>query len=132
MSRPRAHHFRGQRSLRIALRTAHIGGVALLVGALHFRAPPRIPDGVWVVVFLSGTGILLDDLYRWRAHWFSMVQFWAMVLKFGLLIAAALVPEARLWCIWAALITASVISHAPGTVRHQRLWPSRGDATPQP
>lgn len=112
------HAYRGQRAVRITSRTVHIGAVAMLLGAVAFHEPP----GPWpALAVASGLVIVGDDLYKWRTAYLRMVQAWVIGAKLGLLALGSVFPSLLLPAMWAALVLGSVISHAPGRLRHRRL-----------
>ena len=114
-----SHKFRGQRALRIGVRTIHIGAGAMVLGAVAFRQAP----GGWApLLFVSGLGLVADDLYRYRLAWFRFAQAWIVLAKIGVLGWGIAVPEHRLVALWGVLIIGSVISHAPGNWRQYALW----------
>ncbi|MCB9765224.1 MAG: hypothetical protein H6739_35950 [Alphaproteobacteria bacterium] len=114
-----ARRYPGQRALRIALRTAHIGCAACTLGAAQFGAEA----GWWPAgLVLTGAGIVGDDLYRYGADWLRFVQGQVVLLKLGLVTLGAAVPSLLLPCLWTALILGGVISHAPGRIRQAALW----------
>ena len=121
MERPRAHHFPGQRVVRISARTVHIGAVAVLLGAAQLGRAGEVGAWVWPALIGSGGAIILDDIYRWRGYLWRMAQLWVLLAKFALLYVAMSVPSLLLPCLWGALLLGSVVSHAPGSVRHYDL-----------
>ncbi len=109
----------GQRALRIALRTAHIGcAVGTLGAALYGGEAGWWPAGL----ILSGAGIAADDLYRYGADWFRYVQGMTVLVKLGLVTLGAALPGLLLPSLWLALILGSLVSHAPGRIRQAALW----------
>jgi len=111
--------YRGQRALRIALRTLHIGAGSMVLGAAHFGGE----YGDWLVLLVfSGGGIVVDDFIRHGWDWLRFVHGWAVLIKFGLLGLGLAVPGLLIPCLWAALILGSLISHAPGKIRQAALW----------
>lgn len=108
--------------LRIALRTAHIGAAGLILGAAHLGAEDRLGPGVWMTLLLTGFGILADDAYKWREHLWRMGQLWMLLAKLALLGAGFAHRPLLLPMLWAVLVLGSVVSHAPGSVRHFELW----------
>ncbi len=117
---PDPRRYKGQRVVRIGLRTVHIGGACMVLGAAHFA---EVPPTAMTVLILSGLGIALDDLYKWGTVYLGMVQSWVVGTKLTLLLVAASVPEALLPCLWTALVLGSVVSHSPGRLRHWRPLP---------
>jgi hypothetical protein len=118
--------YRGQRWLRIALRTGHIAAAALILGAAHFVSP-EVARSHDAVALLVGTGgaILVDDAYRYGTKWLRMAQCWGALLKVALFCVGLVRAEWLLPCAWTALVLGSLVSHAPGDVRHYKLWGAR-------
>lgn len=115
---PDPQRYPGQRVVRIAARTVHIGAAGMLLGAAAFHQPA---DPWWEVVMLSGLVIIGDDLYKWGALYMRMVQFWVIVLKLGIVALGGLHPDLLFPCLWVVLVCGSVVSHMPGRFRHYRV-----------
>lgn len=114
---PDPRSYPGQRWVRIAARTAHLGAMAMVLGAAALGADP----GGWgPLVVLSGLVIVADDLFKWGGLYLRMVQAWVVGLKLVLLVVGLSRPTLLLPCLWAALVAGSVVSHAPGKLRHYR------------
>ncbi len=118
-----SRRFRGQRGIRTMVRTAHIGGVVVFMGAI-LGGGFSVVGGV--VLGLTGVYLVVDQLIRDGSAHIRFAVFWAVVLKIsaltvGFLHAAWLVP-----CLWFCLIVGGLISHAPGSVRHFSLWGEGG------
>lgn len=128
--RRRPRRFPGQRWLRIGVRTAHIGCVAMVMGAVVFGGEAR---GWLVGLVVTGALLVAEELYRYGLDWLRYLSAWAVVLKIGLLAAGLMFPERLPALLWAALIVGGVISHAPGRVRQFPLWGAPGPcATDRP
>lgn len=110
-----SRHYPGQRSLRIAARTVHLGAMAFVMVPALARAAVS-PDAVAILV-LSGGALVADDFYRYGVDLFRYAQFWAVVGKVALLLVALSVPGWAGQAMLMALVVGSVISHAPGKVR---------------
>jgi hypothetical protein len=120
---PKGRTFSGQRGIRIALRTVHIGGAAMLLGAISFGGDP----GRWPwALLLSGLLIMADDLFKYGLAWLRWMNFWVLAFKVAFLAAGIFRPDLLKWALWTALILGSLISHAPGSIRHRALWGKRG------
>ena len=120
-----ARHFPGQRLLRISLRTLHIAAAVIVLGAVHFdvEGEAALQATEWLgLLIASGAGILADDLYRYGPRWFGFAQFWASAAKVVLMAVALFLPDVRAACMWAALVVGSLISHAPGAIRHFEVF----------
>ena len=119
----RSNRYPGQRPLRIALRTIHLACVAMVIGAVGFGQNPE----AWVVMLvLSGIGIIADDLYKYGEDYFRFAQFWALIVKIGLVVLGSIFPEMMWLMLMGALVVGSVISHSPGAIRHFSLWGPKG------
>jgi len=113
----------GQRWVRIALRTLHIAAAAMVVGAaVHDGAYGMWPD----LLALSGLAIVADEIYKGGLDWFRYLHAWVVCAKVALAVFGALYPDWVLHALFAALVLGSVISHAPGRVRHFSLWGAPG------
>ncbi len=115
---PDPRRYPGQRGLRIAARTVHIGAAGMLLGAAAFHQPA---DPWWEVVMFSGLVIVGDDLFKWGPLYLRMVQFWVVALKLSLVVFGGLHPDLLLPALWVVLVCGSVVSHMPGRFRHRRL-----------
>ena len=115
--------YRGQRALRITFRTVHIGSIALLIGAATWD-PPLAPRHE--VCVLSGAVIVGDDVYKNGPDYFRFLQSWSVFAKLALLFAALTWKSVMGPALWIALVIGSVISHAPGRLRHLPLWGPKG------
>jgi hypothetical protein len=110
--------YRGQRWVRIALRTLHIAAAAMVIGAAAYGGS----WGIWPeLLALSGAGIVADELLKYGLDWLRYLQAWVVLAKVGLCAFGALHPEWLLHALFLALVLGSVISHAPGRVRQFAL-----------
>jgi hypothetical protein len=117
--------YRGQRWLRIGARTVHLISV-MFVGANAVIGQPLDEQAIAVLV-ASGMVLVGDDVVRYGSYVFRYLHFWAAVSKISLLSVALVQPEWTLSCLIAAVVVGSVISHAPGAVRH---WSFVGEPGP--
>lgn len=112
-------HFAGQRTLRIAARTVHLVAVAFVVGAaLYGESAP----GSGFALVASGAVMVTDDLWKYGADWLRYTQGWAVLLKVGLAVVAALSPPLAIPALVGAIVIGGVVSHAPGKVRQAAVW----------
>lgn len=106
------------RWLSIGIRTLHLASV---VGV--FSAPS--PDA-WAALLLgSGALLIADDLWRFGLDWLRWVQAWVILGKLGVFGVCALAGHPVVG-LWAALVLGSLISHAPGALRHAPLLGAPG------
>lgn len=114
---PDPRRYPGQRALRITARTAHIGTAALTLGAATFDGDAATWAGAALV---TGLVIVADDLFKWGLLYLRMLQSWVVIAKLALLLLGIARPALLLPCLWTALVLGSVVSHAPGKLRHLR------------
>ena len=105
------------RWLNIALRTAHIAAMGILVGGHAFDVPP---ERLKLSLFLTiGTGIALAAMESGaRLLWFHQGSGIMTLVKMALLCAVPLAWDYRLPILLAVIVIASVGSHMPGRYRH--------------
>ena len=105
------------RTLNIALRTAHIGSMGILLGGHAFDvAPERLKVILWLTI---GTGIALASVEsRFRLLWFHQGSGFMTMGKLALICAVPLAWDYRFPILLAVIVIASVASHMPGRYRH--------------
>jgi hypothetical protein len=117
-------HFRWGRWTQVLFRSAHIAGMALLVGALPFTTDHRaLRAAIWLTV-LSGLGLWALDLMKSCAVLFEGAGV-ALLLKLLCLALGFAFPQARFQWYLAAVVVASVGSHMPGRWRHYSFLEGR-------
>lgn len=110
------------RYVSVLVRTAHLASV---VGVFS-SALAGAPWGPWVAPLgISGLLLIGDDLWRFGVDWLRFLQAWVVLGKLGifLIFAAHDAPVAGLWI---AFLLGSIISHAPGELRHLPLFGDPG------
>lgn len=118
MRRDGARDFPGRVALIGLLRIVHVVGV-VGVGAAVTRGEPGAPF-LSALVF-SGLAIALLDHWARRNH-FTQAGGLAVMLKASVLVilfALGSFGETAFWCL---LVFSVAIAHAPGRVRHWRLF----------
>jgi len=111
--------YRGQRWVRITLRTMHLICV-MFVSAGVVSTKGIHPD--WLVgLVASGSGLILDDFIRYGSALFRYLQFWVTILKVFTLSLALSYPAQATQLFILAIILGSFISHAPGKIRQYAL-----------
>ncbi len=105
------------RALNIALRTAHIGAMGILVGGHAFDVTPeRLKVSLWLTI---GTGVALAAIEAGpRLSWFHQGSGLMTMAKSALLCAVPLAWDYRLPILLAVSVIASVGSHMPRRYRH--------------
>jgi hypothetical protein len=120
MTRPRdqVRNFPGRRAFNLTLRTAHLAGMVLLGAALLGGSSPQA--GVWLTL-ASGAGMFAGDLWANPAH-VREAAGCGVLLKLLMVAIMAIRPEWALTLFWSILAFSALLSHAPGTLRHRRLF----------
>ena len=105
------------RALNIALRTAHIGAMGVLLGGHAFNiAPERLHINLWLTI---GTGLALAAVEAGpRLLWFHQGRGLMTLTKLALLCAVPLFWEHRLSILLAVVVLASVGSHMSARYRY--------------
>lgn len=111
--------FPGRVALIGLLRIGHVAGV-VGVGAAVLRGDAAV--GIFVLMLIvSGAGIALLD--RWsNGAYLKQVSGLAVLLKAALLAALAAFGAFGAPAFWALLIFSVAIAHAPGRVRHRKIF----------
>lgn len=112
--------FPGRRISRAALRTVHILGGGVLVGACLFEQGPDTVHAWLLVAALSGLLLLATDLHASCAIVFE-VRGLAVLAKLALLVPVAYLPGWEVPLLVLILTIGAVSSHLSRGVRH-RLW----------
>jgi hypothetical protein len=105
------------RALNIALRTAHIGAMGILLGGHAFDvAPERLMVSLWLTI---GTGLGLAAVEAGpRLLWFHQGRGLVTMTKLALLCAVPLAWDYRLPILLTVIVLASVGSHMPARFRY--------------
>ena len=105
------------RALNIALRTAHIGAMGVLLGGHAFDVTPeRLKLSLWLTI---GTGVVLAAIEAGpRLSWFHQGCGLMTMAKVALICAVPLAWDYRLPILLAVIVIGSVGSHMPGRYRH--------------
>ena len=116
--RDNVRDFPGRRWLNLSLRTGHLAGVVLLGAAL--LGTGGITTGAWLTL-LSGVGMFAGDAWANPAHAREVAGFGVLV-KLALVAVMAIYPSVALPVFWSILVLSTLLSHAPGSLRHRRLF----------
>ncbi|MFC1791675.1 hypothetical protein ACFL0I_04325 [Gemmatimonadota bacterium] len=105
------------RWLNIAMRTAHIGAMGILLGGHAFDVnPEQLKVTLWLTM---GTGVALAAVESGaRLLWFHQGRGFMTIAKVALICAVPLAWDYRLPILLAAVVVASVGSHMPGRYRY--------------
>jgi hypothetical protein len=105
------------RAWNIALRTAHLAAMGVLLGGHAFGEPASylLPALWWTI----GTGAALGTLEAgWRFDWFHQGRGLMTLAKLGLLLLIPWLWDYRLPILLAVVVLASVGSHMPARFRY--------------
>lgn len=109
--------FPGRRWLNLSLRSIHLAGVVLLGAALLGHGSTT--TGTWLIL-LSGLAMFAGDVWANPGH-LREVAGCSVLLKLALVAAMAAYPALALAGFWVILVLSTLLSHAPGALRHKRL-----------
>ena len=107
--------YKGQRILRISLRTTHI--ITIVFVSAVVIAGHGIQQSWLFALVASGCGLLMDDFVRYGTKLFHYLQFWAILPKIFILACAITYPNQARELFVLAIVIGSLISHAPGKIR---------------
>lgn len=110
---------RGWRWLSIALRSLHLVGVVLIAIAIFGSGQHQLAASLTTLV--TGGGLFGIELWRDRQHWRELAGAFVL-LKLLLVLGMILMPSHAVGLFWFLLISSSLISHAPKSFRHKRLF----------
>jgi hypothetical protein len=105
------------RALNIALRTAHIAAMGVLLGGHAFDvAPERLMVALWLTI---GTGVVLAGVESGlKPLWLHQGRGFMTLAKLVLLCVIPLAWDYRLPILLLVVVIASVGSHMPGRFRY--------------
>ena len=110
--------FPGKRWLNVALRTIHLSGLVVLgaglLGAGHVSLGATI-------TFASGLAMFAIDTWANPAHLRETAGF-GVLAKLLLVGLMAWQPAYALPIFWIVLVLSTLLSHAPGSFRHTKLF----------
>ena len=116
--------FKGQRWVRIFVRTWHLLSMGFLLGGSGYGLTlAEQPFALWNT-FLSGMVFSLLELYA-TAIWLFQLKGQAVAVKFLLLGAAVVSPQNALAFLVTAVIIGGISSHMPGKYRYYSIYHGR-------
>ena len=120
MPRQRDHvrDFPGRRAINLGLRSLHLASIVLLGAAL--LGAGDIALGAWLTL-VSGAGMFAGDVWANPAH-LREIAGCGVVLKLLLVAIMATQPAFALPIFWSILVLSALLSHAPGALRHRRVF----------
>lgn len=116
--RDNVRDFPGRRWLNLSLRTVHLSGIILLGAGL--LGAGNVTAGAWLTL-ISGLAMFAGDAWANPAHLREVAGF-GVLAKLALVAVMAAYPSGALPMFWAILVISTLLSHAPGAIRHRRLF----------
>ena len=113
--------FPGRRLILSLFRILHLTGiVGVGSGLLH---PTPLPSQDVFLVLLVGSGVAMLALDFWsNPAYVRQMAGVAMFAKLLLVAWFAFDPGQRAWLFWAMLVFSTLIAHAPGRIRHRKVF----------
>jgi hypothetical protein len=108
----------GRRWLNLSLRTVHLAGIVLLGAAL--LGAGEAGTAAWLTL-ISGLAMFAGDAWANPAHLREVAGF-GVLAKLALVSLMVAHPASALPVFWAILVLSTLLSHAPGALRHRRLF----------
>lgn len=119
---------RGVRWLSVALRAAHLASVVALGAAIH--GAPLDSHSFGLAVLASGCVLFALDIYANR-DLLKQISGQSVVLKLLLVAGIVTIDAMRLPLFWIVVFWSAIFSHAPGSLRHRRLFAPARPADPR-
>ena len=116
--RDNVRDFPGRRWLNLSLRTVHLSGIILLGAGL--LGAGNVTAGAWLTL-ISGLAMFAGDAWANPAHLREVAGF-GVLAKLALVAVMAAYPSGALPMFWMILVLSTLLSHAPGAIRHRRLF----------
>ena len=116
--------FRGERWLRICLRTVHLVGTAGLGGGFLYQAPREAWLPFLTLTIASGCVSVLLELWC-TALWLIQVRGLAVIVKIMLLAGMHWAPDYAAHGLIMVVVISGLVSHAPGDVRYYSIFHGR-------
>ncbi len=120
-----------ERALNIALRTAHLMTLSILLGGHVFGVAPHRLILYLYLTIASGASLIALELYR-SCRWIYLGKGVMVILKLGLLIAAGIWWEQRVLFLLLVVVLGSVGSHMPSRLRYYSVLHGRVITDPSP
>jgi hypothetical protein len=115
---------RHERWLNIAFRTAHLLTSGILLGGHVFDVGPDRLATWLVLTVLTGSALVLLELYR-SGRWLFMLQGLLVMLKVALTALVLVWWEARVVLLSAVVLLGGLGSHMPSRLRHYSVLHGR-------
>ena len=111
----------GRRWLTVVLRTAHLVAVIWLGACLMAEPMAAALRIAHTAVTLTGVAMFAVDLWCHPGHLRERAGA-AMIVKLALIAAMAIAPAHALALFWVVVVWSAVVSHAPASFRHARIF----------
>jgi hypothetical protein len=111
----------GHRVLSVALRTAHLATLGILLGGHAFDVESGRLVPYLLATIGSGAGLVALELASTCA-WLRTVKGVAILAKLALLLMVLFFWEYRMGLLLVILVLASTVSHMPRRFRDRRIW----------
>lgn len=107
------------RWVNISLRTTHLIGVAGVGGAFLYQAPQVVWQPYFILLVVSGAGMLLLDI-KGNPRCLLQVRGMATMIKIIILISSYFTGM-EAYILITIIVISGAISHAPGKIRYYYL-----------
>lgn len=112
--------FPGRRWLINVCRAAHVAGLA---GVSAVVLGGVVANAGFYLALLVVSGVCIAAIDGWSSpHHFRQVNGLALVLKLVFVALLVVWEAARLPLFWVILAYSVIVSHAPGSIRHRRIF----------
>jgi TctA family transporter len=105
------------RFVDIALRTAHILAVSILLGGEVFNIPASQLLPLQRLTVVTGVALIVSEIFH-RPHWATQIRGVMVFVHAGLLGLAIFRPDLAVPCLITALVVGMAGSHMPKIIRH--------------
>ena len=113
--------FPGRRWLTVVLRSVHLVAVIWLGACLMAEPVGASVRAAHAWVTVSGVAMFAVDLWCHPGHLRERAGV-AVLVKLALIAAMAIVPRHALALFWIVVVWSAVVSHAPASFRHARVF----------
>ncbi len=107
-------NFIGKRWLKVALRSIHLVGVALVFVSVVTGSHNSTS---WGIAMISGLGLFTIEAFS-NLLWFIQLRSLVLYIKFMLLYAVFAYPDYAWHCMITMIFLSGIISHAPSSFRY--------------
>jgi hypothetical protein len=105
------------RFVDIALRTAHVLVISILLGGEVFNVPASQLFPLQRLAVVTGGALIISEIFH-RPHWVTQIRGVMVFVHAGLLGLAIARPDLAVPCLLSALVVGMAGSHLPKKIRH--------------